>query len=383
MNLRVYLSLLLGLVLVCSSCKKGSSDFEFDNSNWDSIDKVRLQEIVETNFLDTVNIKERLALKIPTSPILVNGELKDMPFLYELVVREASENQFFWTVGDLHSQDSEYFIEFTNIFRFKDNSIGAGRVFYIRSNNPNAVTMKRLLEEIGQFAKILYHDEDSMIYLNSDMVRCLSFKYYPNEELYAIYYDDSTFKVIEESYSVKLDFIIDHLKLGKAFLNNEEVAAPIDFSGYVKIANPSITSLYYRLREELGEELSNLKISSDVNPFNYNLLKFDHNVKQFWDELNRRKEGQIFTLNKEALVKSEIPKLEEVTLVYKNDTTLVFKHWSSDMNKETCSYIKKCNIDNELVLLTDREFFSNAYTWKTGGKAMFYLRMLESLPELK
>lgn len=387
MNRIVLLLLKVVLTLVGSTfflmgCKKEKIEFTVDRAYWDSIDKVKLQEIVESNFLDTVNIKKQLALRLPTSPILINGVKKNIPFLYNYQINNNDNITLQWTLGDLYTQDSEMSISFANIIDYKNNRTGAGSIFFICNDNPKAVTMAAVLKEISEFAKVLYYDEDSMIYINDDMIRCLSFKFYSDEGLYAVYYDDTTFKLRDEGYLIKLYYIIDNLRIAKAFWKDEVIVAPKDFKGYTDVLNPMMRVAYLELRDSFEEEILNLSITSEIEAYGYNLLKFDNNVKQFWDKVSQNKLGQEFTLDRKVLTNDEYTKLSKVSILYKDKNTIVFKYLSP-YNKEEYSFIKRGFINNEQVLFTNKDFFYHSISWDTLGMTMFYLRMLESLPELK
>ncbi|WP_286434308.1 hypothetical protein [Myroides odoratimimus] len=208
--------LLVGMTLMLGSCKKGRSSSEI-SLYFDSIHKAKEEYFSHKITMDSAAIGERLDLLLPTTPILINGVEKRIPFMYTFDIWEQGENRSMQLmVGDLKVIDSELNIRFSHIFSFKEESdMRAGDLFFIRSKDPQAITVNDLLDGIED--RVLYFDNECVIYQIGENIYAQFFKYFASEGIYAVFYTDTFFKLRGEFLPVKLDFIIDDLRVIKTY----------------------------------------------------------------------------------------------------------------------------------------------------------------------
>lgn len=387
MNLRVYLSLLLGLVLVCSSCKKGSSRDEI-SSYFDSINKAKKECFSHTITMDTTVIGERLRLKLPTTPVFINGVEKQIPFLYSFDIWEQDENRtMHLSVGDLSITDSELNIQFSHIFSIKEESnMRAGDLFFIRSKDPQAITVDNLLEGIED--QVLYFDKECVIYQQGENIYAQFFKYFATEGIYAVFYTDTFFKLRGEYLPVKLDFIIDDLRIVKAFFSQNKLTSFKTWDDYMKSFSPSMLKTVEKQRQYVSKVMSDIVDGKMVTSGQqYISIPLAMDTNKVWDRLHKQAVNKefIFDNNNYKFDFKEIDywynRQNNISVIYKDHNTIIFKY--KTLSYSTYSYIKKITLGGKDFLLVDYKFIENPELWETEAMMMYNLRMLESLPELK
>lgn len=387
MNLRVYLSLLLGVVLMFSSCKKVSSSNEI-SSYFDSIHKADELYFSQRIAMDSTSISERLLLPLPTTSLVINGVEKKTPFMYEATLDSNPDNtNTIWHIGKLDVQDSELNIEFKHRFRINDESdMRAGRMYFIRSNDPQALTIDDLKEGLDE--RMLYYDKECVIFLSGKDIYAQYFKFFEDAGIYAVYYTHISYIIREEFMPVKLDYIIDDLRVVKTFFGESKLVSFKTWDEYIKAFSPSMALEVEKQRKYLSEVISGIDNKSEVaRVSHYISIPLAMDTNKVWDRLHNR------ALNKEFVFDNGNYKFNSkeidywynrqnnISVIYKDPNTIIFKYKA--LSHSAYSYIKKIKLGGKDFLLVDYKFIENPELWEAEAMMMYNLRMLESLPELK
>ncbi|AJA68599.1 hypothetical protein MYRA21_1441 [Myroides sp. A21] len=379
--------LLVGMTLMLGSCKKGRSSSEI-SLYFDSIHKAKEEYFSHKITMDSAAIGERLDLLLPTTPILINGVEKRIPFMYTFDIWEQGENRSMQLmVGDLKVIDSELNIRFSHIFSFKEESdMRAGDLFFIRSKDPQAITVNDLLDGIED--RVLYFDNECVIYQIGENIYAQFFKYFASEGIYAVFYTDTFFKLRGEFLPVKLDFIIDDLRVIKTFFSQNKLTSFKTWNEYTRVFSPGMLLIVEKQRQYLSKVLSDIADEDVViNGEQYISLPLDKDINKVWDRLNKQ------ALNKEFVLDNDTYKFDfkdinywyngqkTISVFYKDKNTIILK--CNTLNGSTYSYIKKIVLRGKEFLIVDYKLIESPNFWENEPMLMYRLRMLESLTDVK
>ncbi|APA91912.1 hypothetical protein [Myroides sp. ZB35] len=115
----------------------------------------------------------------------------------------------------------------------------------------------------------------------------------------------------------------------------------------------------------------------------YNVFKETKGLNEAWKEYQKQNLNDEFVLRtddfKDGVQGNYVNKQVKATLKFKSDRVIIYSYTDVFL---TTGFMMKTSIDKEGMYVVDKLF--NEYDKNlTEGHAMFYLRMLESIPGLK
>ena len=375
MNLRVYLSLLLGLVLVCSSNILTGKNL-YLKRNYSFVDNK-----------DSIIIAKKITQLYPTYSFSFYGVVKQVPLLIDYEVRLDSDPFFeFRLVDFVVRNNEEVYIKFNDLLFSNNSKLARGYLFFLPIEDLQVFSIEKIREDLKHKYQVTYNGAESIVYTDGDDYYCVFLKYQKNTKEYVFFYDDTASKGMMNKES-KLDFIIESLRIPKVFMNNDSQVSLNTLRQYEEV----LTDREYNLIKEVRNVIQNdLKKSKNgiIEGKEIIAIPLDSSLRSFWEELSEHNLYEKLVLDTSILKNRGLEgyiygdKID-VFMDEKERNYIVLSYVSETNSEVSYVFLSKAVLEGKEVLVMSDKVKSSALFWMKKGKTILNLRMLESLPELK
>lgn len=375
MNLRVCISLFFGMVLMFSSNILIGKD----------LDLKRNYSFVENK--DSIVIAKKIKQLYPTYSFRFYGGVKQVPFLIDYEVRLGPDPFFELKLADFVVRNNEkVHIKFSDLLFSNYSKLARGYLFFLPIEDLQVFTIKKIREDLKQRYQVTYSDAESIVYSDGENYYCVFLKLQKNTKDYVFYYDDTASKGMMNKDS-KFDFIIESLRIPKAFVNSDSQVSLNTLKQYEEVLTDREYNLIKGVRSIIQNDLKNPK-NGIVEGKEIIAIPLDNTLRSFWEELGKHNLYEKLVLDTSILKNRGLEghingdKIE-VFMNEKDKNYVVLSYVSETSPQISYVFLSKTVLGGKEVLVMSDKVKSSALFWMKKGKAMLNLRMLESISELQ
>lgn len=375
--------ILVFLLVGCNkiSGKVKNSGLIISTSNYEQ------KNIKEVN-LDSIFVAKRLGGEYPSYSILVDGEEKAVPFLITPEFKIDATPFFQMNLAGMEIKNNELmYIEFSDMFSINHIKLNRGYMFFLPNKDESALSINKILVDIQKDFRIIYCDAESLIYTDGNEYYSIYLKYIKEKEQFAFYYIDTAFRGMNKDSLSKEDFIVESLRIPKMFFTSNKKGQIKEWKDYKLVLAEADFKLVSRLRNELLTEIRTISKEDIKEGKNILLVEYNNDISTLWRGLYKGRIGDGVEFDRSLFTKSifNTTTKEDTSFFidYKDKNTIVLKAESLKINYEGYIFLKKGIIDRKQLLILSSKVLWKETFWLNKGITMFYLRMLESLPEIK
>jgi hypothetical protein len=368
--------MLFSIFFLCN-CSTPNNNTEQENviTNKTSIEQ-------DTISISAEEIKEQLKAPVYNKIVYFDKDTFAIPFYYSMNLNNSS---LLWQLGDLeiNSSAENYFsFSFEDKILHNHYYLDNGNMYLIFTENTEAITTKKIQEQLSDVSQMYYSDEESFIYRKDDRVDVIFFKYLPNKKSFAVYYANNGPFPLSLTLAQKLESAINQLRVAKNFFKPRFQNQLPNWNEYKK----SLSNMHKKIIEDSRKEVLNAIDSlndyqfKELESMDISLYKISKNPNMFWKTIQN-----YFANNKVNKGDFEIPgfkytfgEIKNPTILYKDANSFVLK-MNDPFDHVYYGTIVKTKINNVEVLMTTQSIKSWVGNRNTSKEMSFlYLSLFKS-----
>lgn len=377
------------LVIIFSSCENKNHTQKKAEIDSEKTFQISIKPVVDSLYFQKKLALDNIYKDINLDSLYNQNNFENyeisLPFQYSI---KLSESSFGFLLGDLdvdpkHSNCNVYRLR--NHIKYKGNNYDEGNMYFVKSNDSNALTIKKFktLNKTA-YKKIYYSDNESVIFENSTgNISVLFFKYLKNKKSYVIYYKINENFFVKNSNEDVLDLSINRLRMAKnLFKKNKKIIQP-----NWAIYKNSLSNLELKKINESFKELmlsidslaldSSFRLDSENSLFS--IIKMGNQGEKLWKLLGTLPNDSFVDFNTLDYLKinQSINFLRSSSLSnsikveFKDSSSLILKRKeNSGFGDRNYAIFKKVEIKGSNYL------FYNDFTNSISSKEMAYFNLL-------